>query len=58
MPNESVLEPLYAAATHPLKRKFIVAGAQHGHAYDRDEESKAAYIKAFTDFLQAVEAAP
>ncbi len=58
MPNESVLEPLYAAARHPLKRKFIVAGAQHGHAYDRDEESKVAYLKAFTDFLQAVAAAP
>jgi pimeloyl-ACP methyl ester carboxylesterase len=58
MPNETVLEPLYAAASHPLKRKFIVANAQHGHAYDRDEESKAAYIKAFTDFLQAVAAAP
>ncbi|MBD0324963.1 MAG: MFS transporter [Pyrinomonadaceae bacterium] len=58
MPNESVLEPLYAAASHPLKRKFIVEGAQHGHAYDRDEESKVAYIKAFTDFLQAIEAAP
>jgi predicted MFS family arabinose efflux permease/pimeloyl-ACP methyl ester carboxylesterase len=55
MPNESVLEPLYRAASNPLKRKFIVPGAQHGHAYDRDEESKDAYIKAFTDFLQAAE---
>jgi predicted MFS family arabinose efflux permease/pimeloyl-ACP methyl ester carboxylesterase len=52
MPNESVLEPLYNAATNPLKSKFIVAGAQHGHAFDHDEQSKAAYIKAFTDFLQ------
>jgi predicted MFS family arabinose efflux permease/pimeloyl-ACP methyl ester carboxylesterase len=55
MPNESVLEPLYAAANHPLKRKFIVEGAQHGHAFDRDNESREAYIKAFTDFLQRVE---
>jgi fermentation-respiration switch protein FrsA (DUF1100 family) len=55
MPNESVLEPLYAAASHPLKRKFIVADAQHGHAFDKDDESRAAYIKAFTDFLQTVE---
>jgi predicted MFS family arabinose efflux permease/alpha-beta hydrolase superfamily lysophospholipase len=58
MPNESVLEPLYAAATHPLKRKLIVAGAQHGHAYDRDEQSRAEYVKAFTDFLQAVASSP
>jgi predicted MFS family arabinose efflux permease/pimeloyl-ACP methyl ester carboxylesterase len=54
MPNESVLEPLYNAATNPLKSKFIVEGAQHGHAFDRDEQSKVAYIKAFTDFLQRV----
>jgi pimeloyl-ACP methyl ester carboxylesterase len=58
MPNESVLEPLYAAANHPLKRKFIVEGAQHGHAYDRDEQSRVEYIKAFTDFLQTIEARP
>lgn len=56
MPNATVLEPLYAAASHPLKRKLIIAGAQHGHAYDRDDESKVEYIKAFTDFLQAVAA--
>ena len=56
MPNETVLEPLYAAASHPLKRKLIIAGAQHGHAYDRDDESKVEYIKAFTDFLQAAAA--
>ncbi|HEX8491462.1 MAG TPA: MFS transporter [Pyrinomonadaceae bacterium] len=55
MPNESVLEPLYAAANHPLKRKFIVEGAQHGHAYDRDDQSRVEYIKAFTDFLQTIE---
>lgn len=55
MPNESVLEPLYAAANHPLKRKFVVEGAQHGHAYDRDQQSRVEYIKAFTDFLQTVE---
>jgi predicted MFS family arabinose efflux permease/pimeloyl-ACP methyl ester carboxylesterase len=55
MPNESVLEPLYQAASNPLKRKLIIEGAQHGHAYDRDEQSKDAYIKAFTDFLQAAE---
>jgi predicted MFS family arabinose efflux permease/pimeloyl-ACP methyl ester carboxylesterase len=58
MPNESVLEPLYAAASNPLKRKFIVEGAQHGHAYDKDEASRGAYIKAVTDFLQAVESQP
>ena len=55
MPNESVLEPLYAAASNPLKRKFIVEGAQHGHAFDKDDQSREAYIKAFTDFLQTVE---
>lgn len=53
MPNQSVLEPLYEAASHPLKRKLIVEGAQHGHAFDRDEQSRAEYLKAFTDFLQA-----
>lgn len=52
MPNETVLEPLYNAAVNPLKSKFIVEGAQHGHAFDRDEQSKVAYLKAFTDFLQ------
>jgi predicted MFS family arabinose efflux permease/pimeloyl-ACP methyl ester carboxylesterase len=56
MPNETVLEPLYAAALNPLKRKLIVAGetATHGHAYDTDP---AGYIKAVTDFLQAAEQA-
>lgn len=52
MPNDTVLEPLYAAASHPRKSKFIVEGATHGHAYDIAPE---AYIKAISDFLQAVE---
>ena len=52
MPNEKVLEPLYAAANHPLKSKLIVEGAPHGRAYDQDRE---AYIKAIGDFLQKVE---
>jgi predicted MFS family arabinose efflux permease/pimeloyl-ACP methyl ester carboxylesterase len=54
MPNETVLEPLYAAARNPLKRKLIVAGetATHGHAYDTDPTG---YIKTVTDFLQAAE---
>jgi pimeloyl-ACP methyl ester carboxylesterase len=58
MPNESVLEPLYAAASNPLKRKFIVEGAQHGHAYDRDDEAQAEYVRAVTDFLRATESSP
>lgn len=58
MPNDSVLEPLFAAASHPLKRKFIVEGAQHGHAYDMDQNSRAAYIGAVTEFLQAVHSSP
>lgn len=57
MPNETVLEPLFAAARHPLKRKYIVEGAQHGHAYDRDDDARAAYMKAVLDFLNTVEAA-
>jgi predicted MFS family arabinose efflux permease/pimeloyl-ACP methyl ester carboxylesterase len=57
MPNETVLEPLFAAASNPLKRKFIIEGAQHGHAYDRDDQAREAYLRAVTDFLQQVEAA-
>ncbi|MDX6696527.1 MAG: hypothetical protein QOF02_4130 [Blastocatellia bacterium] len=58
MPNESVLEPLFAAASNPLKRKFIVAGAQHGHAFDRDDAARSEYIGAVTDFLRAIESSP
>jgi predicted MFS family arabinose efflux permease/pimeloyl-ACP methyl ester carboxylesterase len=58
MPNESVLEPLFNAATNPLKRKFIVEGAQHGHAYDRDDAARAEYVRAVTDFLRATESSP
>lgn len=54
MPNAAVLEPLYAAAENPLKRKFIVEGATHGHAYD---ESPDEYIKAVSEFVEAVEQA-
>ncbi|HEY0405982.1 MAG TPA: MFS transporter [Pyrinomonadaceae bacterium] len=58
MPNESVLEPLFAAASNPLKRKLIVAGAQHGHAYDRDDAARVEYVRAITDFLRAIESSP
>jgi pimeloyl-ACP methyl ester carboxylesterase len=54
MPNETVLEPLYAAATSPLKRKLIVTGerATHGRAYDADP---AGYMAAVVAFLQTAE---
>jgi len=56
MPIATVLEPLYAAATSPLKRKLIVADekATHGHAYDADP---AGYIAAVREFLQTAEQA-
>ncbi len=54
MPNEHVLEPLYAAAPDPRKRKFIVPEATHGRAYDADP---AGYMAAVLDFLKAAEAA-
>jgi pimeloyl-ACP methyl ester carboxylesterase len=54
MPNETVLEPLYAAAAHPLKRKLVVADATHGRAYDTDP---AAYTAAVREFLAAAEQA-
>lgn len=56
MPNETVLEPLYAAAPNPLKRKLIVTGdaATHGHAYDTDP---ALYMATVLDFLQTAERA-
>jgi fermentation-respiration switch protein FrsA (DUF1100 family) len=53
-----VLEPLFAAAGNPLKRKLIVAGAQHGHAYDRDDAARVEYVRAITDFLRAIESSP
>ncbi|HYY42164.1 MAG TPA: MFS transporter, partial [Pyrinomonadaceae bacterium] len=56
MPNETVLEPLYAAARSPLKRKLIVTGerATHGRAYDADP---AAYMTTVVAFLQTAEQA-
>jgi fermentation-respiration switch protein FrsA (DUF1100 family) len=53
MPTASVLEPLYAAARHPLKRRLVVAGATHGHAYDVAPDE---YLRAVTEFLREVEA--
>lgn len=55
MPNETVLEPLYAAATNPLKRKLVVAGATHGHAFDAAPDE---YMNALAEFLQTVEREP
>jgi len=52
MPNETVLEPLYAAAGNSLKRKLVVAGATHGHAFDAAPDE---YITALAEFLRAVE---
>jgi pimeloyl-ACP methyl ester carboxylesterase len=52
MPTETVLEPLYAAARSPLKRKLVVAGATHGHAFD---VAPAEYVRAVTEFLRAAE---
>ncbi|HLL72942.1 MAG TPA: MFS transporter [Pyrinomonadaceae bacterium] len=52
MPNATVLEPLYAAAQSPQKRKFVVEGATHGRAYDQSPES---YIKAVREFVEGVE---
>lgn len=54
MPNETVLEPLYAAAPNPRKRKLIVNGATHGHAYDQDPSG---YMTAVLAFLQMAESA-
>ena len=52
MPNATVLEPLYAAALSPQKRKLVVEGATHGRAYDESRES---YIKAVREFVEGVE---
>lgn len=52
MPNDTVLQPLYAAAKNPLKSSFIVVGATHGHAYDAAPED---YIRAVSAFLQSAE---
>ncbi|MCA1630692.1 MAG: MFS transporter [Acidobacteria bacterium] len=51
MPNQTVLEPLYEAAGNSLKRKLVVAGATHGHAFDAAPDE---YITALTEFLQSV----
>ncbi len=50
MPIDTVLDPLYEAAPNPAKRRMVVDGASHGHAYDEGPE---AYVAAVTDFLQA-----
>jgi predicted MFS family arabinose efflux permease/alpha-beta hydrolase superfamily lysophospholipase len=55
MPNETVLEPLYAAAANPLKRKLVVAGATHGHAFDAAPDE---YMNALAEFLQMIEGQP
>lgn len=52
MPNETVLEPLYAAAVNPLKRKLVVARATHGHAFDAAPDE---YMNALAEFLQMIE---
>jgi pimeloyl-ACP methyl ester carboxylesterase len=54
MPNATVLEPLYAAARNPLKRKLVIANATHGRAFDAAPDE---YMNALTDFLQTVESA-
>lgn len=53
MPNATVLEPLYAAAPHPLKSKYVVEGARHGRAFDA---APAEYLEAVGEFLQKAEA--
>jgi predicted MFS family arabinose efflux permease/alpha-beta hydrolase superfamily lysophospholipase len=50
MPTESVLEPLFRAARHPLSRKVVVEGARHGRAYDAAPDE---YMKAVLEFLDA-----
>jgi predicted MFS family arabinose efflux permease/pimeloyl-ACP methyl ester carboxylesterase len=55
MPNETVLEPLYAAAANPLKRKLVIAGATHGHAFDAAPDE---YMNALAEFLQMIEGQP
>lgn len=55
MPNETVLEPLYAAAVNPLKRKLVVAGATHGRAFDAAPDE---YMNALAEFLRTVEQNP
>lgn len=55
MPNATVLEPLHAAARHPGKRKFIVEGATHGHAYDESPES---YVTTVNEFIETVASPP
>lgn len=51
MPNDTVLEPLFTAARNPLKQKFIVAGARHGHAYDVAPRE---YQKIVAQFLRSI----
>jgi predicted MFS family arabinose efflux permease/pimeloyl-ACP methyl ester carboxylesterase len=51
MPVETVLEPLYAAAPNPRKKKLIISGATHGNAYQAAPET---YTQVVSDFLQSV----
>lgn len=48
MPIETVLEPLYGAASNPNKAKYIVNGATHGKAYELAQKD---YIKTVIDFI-------
>jgi predicted MFS family arabinose efflux permease/pimeloyl-ACP methyl ester carboxylesterase len=50
MPTETVLEPLYAAASNPAKQKLVVEGASHGHAFDVDRER---YMTTVLSFLES-----
>jgi predicted MFS family arabinose efflux permease/pimeloyl-ACP methyl ester carboxylesterase len=54
MPNATVLEPLRAASRHPLTRAHVVAGAQHGRAFDASPEE---FLRAVTGFVADLEAA-
>ncbi|MBA3322029.1 MAG: MFS transporter [Pyrinomonadaceae bacterium] len=55
MPNQTVLEPLLAAARHPLKAKLIVDGARHGRAFDLGDQDSAIGAQARTAYLDAVD---
>ncbi|MGH9944909.1 MAG: alpha/beta hydrolase, partial [Pyrinomonadaceae bacterium] len=68
MPNATVLEPLFAAARHPLKDKLVVEGARHGRAFDPFEKkgeavgavslaARQAYVDAVDQFIRRAAAA-
>jgi pimeloyl-ACP methyl ester carboxylesterase len=50
MPIDTVLEPLYDASANPAKRRFVVDGASHGHAYDTSPDE---YVRQVDDFIRA-----